>query len=293
MNYYDEIKDKLIKNEVSKKVREYYNNRSDLETYYEVGKLLSEAGSHYGDNIIREYSIKLQNEIGKQYNVRYLFDMKRLYLFLKVHPVGAQLTMSHYRILFSLKNDSEINYYIRECINHNYSKRELQERIKNKEYYRLNDETRNKLINNEELEMTDFIKEPIILNKKREYSKISELALKEIILNDLDNFLLQLGNGFSYIGSEYKINIGNTYNYIDILLFNVIYNCYVVVELKINKLTKQDIGQIMIYMNYVNENIKNINHDNTIGIIVCKEKNKYLIKYSTDKRISATTYELV
>ena len=270
MNYYDEIKDKLIKNEVSKKVREYYNNRSDLETYYEVGKLLSEAGSHYGDNIIREYSIKLQNEIGKQYNVRYLFDMKRLYLFLKVHPVGAQLTMSHYRILFSLKNDSEINYYIRECINHNYSKRELQERIKNKEYYRLNDETRNKLINNEELEMTDFIKEPIILNKKREYSKISELALKEIILNDLDNFLLQLGNGFSYIGSEYKINIGNTYNYIDILLFNVIYNCYVVVELKINKLTKQDIGQIMIYMNYVNENIKNINHDNTIGIIVCK-----------------------
>lgn len=293
MNYYDEIKDKLIKNEVGKKVRENYNNKKDLEVYYEVGKLLSEAGKHYGDNIIREYSIKLQNEIGKRYNVRYLFDMKRLYLFLKVHPVGAQLTMSHYRILFSLKNDSEINYYIRECINHNYSKRELQEKIKNKEYYRLNDKTKHKLIKNDEIEIIDFVKDPIVLNKKQEYNKISEYALKEIILNDLDNFLLQLGNGFSYIGSEYKINIGNTYNYIDILLFNVIYNCYVVVELKINKLTKQDIGQIMIYMNYVNENIKNINHDNTIGIIVCKEKNKYLIKYSTDKRISATTYELV
>ena len=293
MNYYDEIKDKLIKNEVSKKVREYYNNRSDLETYYEVGKLLSEAGSHYGDNIIREYSIKLQREIGKRYNVRYLFDMKRLYLFLKVHPVGAQLTMSHYRILFSLKNDNEINYYIRECINHNYSKRELQERIKNKEYYRLSNETRDKLKNDKELEINNFVKDPIILNKKRNYDKISEFALKEIILNDLDNFLLQLGNGFSYIGNEYKIKIGNVYNYIDILLFNIVYNCYVVVELKINKLTKQDIGQIMVYMNYVNEFIKTTNQNNTIGIIVCKEKDKYLIKYSTDKRILATTYELV
>lgn len=296
MNYYNEIKDKLIKNEVSKKVREYYNNRSDLETYYEVGKLLSEAGSHYGEGVIKEYSIKLQSEIGKRYNERTLRRIRQFYNMFsteKWSPVATKLSWSHYQELLSIKNIDEIRYYIGEAVKYNLSKRQLREKIKNKEYYRLSDETRNKLINNEKLEMTDFIKEPIILNKKREYSKISELALKEIILNDLDNFLMQLGNGFSYIGNEYKIKIGNVYNYIDILLFNIIYNCYVVVELKINKLTKQDIGQIMIYMNYVNEFIKTNNQNNTIGIIVCKEKDKYLIKYSTDKRILATTYELV
>ena len=293
MNYYNEIKDKLIKNEISKKVRDYYANKSDLNTYYEVGKLLSEAGKHYGEGIIKEYSIKLSKELSKKYNVRYLYDIRRMYNFIKMHPVGAQLTMSHIRILFALKDNDEINYYIKECVNHNYSKRELERIIRNNEYQRLDDQTKNKLINNVKLDVCDFIKNPIILNKKHDYERISELALKEIIMNDLDNFLMELGNGYLYAGNEYKIKIGNTYNYIDILLFNIIYNCYVVVELKLNKLTKQDIGQIMVYMNYVNDNIKMINQDKTIGIIVCKENDKYLIKYSSDPRIHVVNYEIV
>lgn len=137
-----------------------------------------------------------------------------------------------------------------------------------------------KLINHEETDISDFIKEPIILNKNKDYERISEIALKEIILNDLDNFLNQLGIGFTYVGNEYPIKIGNNYNYIDMLLFNYLYNAFVVVELKVNKLRKQDIGQIQIYMNYINENVKSINQDNTIGIIVCKENDKYIIKYS-------------
>ena len=293
MNYYNEIKDKLIKNEISRKVRDYYANKSDLNTYYEVGKLLSEAGKHYGEGIIKEYSIKLSKELSKKYNVRYLYDIRRMYNFIKMHPVGAQLTMSHIRILFALKDNDEINYYIKECVNHNYSKRELERIIRNNEYQRLDDQTKNKLINNVELDVCDFIKNPIILNKKHDYERISELALKEIIMNDLDNFLMELGNGYLYAGNEYKIKIGNTYNYIDILLFNIIFNCYVVVELKLNKLTKQDIGQIMVYMNYVNDNIKMINQDKTIGIIVCKENDKYLIKYSSDPRIHVVNYEIV
>ena len=293
MNYYNEIKDKLIKNEISRKVRDYYANKSDLNTYYEVGKLLSEVGKHYGEGIIKEYSIKLSKELSKKYNVRYLYDIRRMYNFIKMHPVGAQLTMSHIRILFALKDNDEINYYIKECVNHNYSKRELERIIRNNEYQRLDDQTKNKLINNVKLDVCDFIKNPIILNKKHDYERISELALKEIIMNDLDNFLMELGNGYLYAGNEYKIKIGNTYNYIDILLFNILFNCYVVVELKLNKLTKQDIGQIMVYMNYVNKNIKMINQDKTIGIIVCKENDKYLIKYSSDPRIHVVNYEIV
>ena len=296
MNYYNEIKDKLIKNEISRKVRDYYANKSDLNTYYEVGKLLSEAGKHYGEGIIKEYSIKLENDIGKKYSERMLRNMRSFYNRFqkqKWNPLVSKLSWSHIIILLRLKNIDEINYYVTECINHNYSKRELERIIKNKEYQRIDDKTKSKIVNNEKLDVVDYIKNPIILNKKHDYNKISEYALKEIIMNDLDNFLNQLGDGFSYIGNEYKIKIGNTYNYIDILLFNIIYNCYVVVELKINKLTKQDIGQIMVYMNYVNENIKLINQDKTIGIIVCKENDKYLIRYSSDSRIHVVNYEIV
>ena len=112
MNYYNKIKDKLIKNEVSKKVREYYNNKKDLEVYYEVGKLLSEAGSHYGDNIIREYSIKLQNEIGKRYNERTLRRIRQFYNMFsaeKWSPVATKLSWSHYQGLLSIKNINEID----------------------------------------------------------------------------------------------------------------------------------------------------------------------------------------
>ena len=296
MNYYNEIKDKLIKNEISRKVRDYYANKSDLNTYYEVGKLLSEAGKHYGEGIIKEYSIKLENDIGKKYNERTLRRIRQFYILFcnqKWSPMATELNWSHYQELLSIKDTNEIEYYIMEVSKYHWSKRELRKRIKNKEYQRIDDKTKSKIVNNEKLDVVDYIKDPIILNKKHDYNKISEYALKEIIMNDLDNFLNQLGDGFSYIGNEYKIKIGNTYNYIDILLFNIIYNCYVVVELKINKLTKQDIGQIMVYMNYVNENIKMINQDKTIGIIVCKENDKYLIRYSSDSRIHVVNYEIV
>jgi len=294
--YYEEIKNQLLKNEVSKKIREYYTNKNDLTTYYEVGKLLSMAGKHYGDNIIKQYAIRLEQEINKKYNERTLRRMRQFnFLFSeqKWSPVATELTWTHYQELLSIKDINEIDYYINEVAKNHLSKRELREKIKNKEYQRLNDETKNKLINNEKLEIIDYIKNPIILNKKHDYNKISEFALKEIIMNDLDNFLKQLGDGFCYIENEYKLKIGDTYNYIDILLFNIIFNCYVVVELKINKIKKQDIGQIMIYINYIDKHVKRIDQDKTIGIIVCKKDDRYLIEYSSDSRIKITTYELV
>ena len=305
MNYYNEIKDKLIKNEVSRKVREYVSNKNDLTTYYEVGRLLSIAGKHYGEGIIKEYSSRLQKEIGKKYNERTLRRIRQFYIFIKNQslinqlntekwsPMATELTWSHYQELLPIKNIKEIEYYINEVIKNHLSKRALREKIKNKEYERLPDETKQKLINYEKLEITDSIKEPIILHKRKDYDRINELALKEIIMNDLDNFLKQLGDGFCYIENEYKIKIGDVYNYIDILLFNYIYNAFVVIELKINEIKKQDIGQIMIYKNYIDESIRNVNQESTIGIIVAKENNEYIIKYSTDKRIKVTTYEII
>ena len=123
--------------------------------------------------------------------------------------------------------------------------------------------------------------------------ELSEYALKELLLNNLDEFLNQLGVGFTYVGNEYKIKIGNTYNYIDLLLYNIKYKCYVVVELKIIELKKEHTGQIMIYMNYIDKNIKTIEENDTVGIIICKQNNKYVIKYCSDDRIIAREYELV
>ena len=296
IDYYNEIKDKLINNEVFERVKDYSKERNRVITYYEIGKLLFNAGKEYGKNVIKQYSYKLSIDIGKKYNERNLRYMRKFYEIFKDlnwNPIGSNLTWTNIRITMSLKSINAIKYYLDISEKYYLSKRQLEERIKNKEYERLSDKTKEKLVNKEKEEITDFIKEPIILNKYREYKKISELALKEIILDDLDNFLKQLGNGFCYIENEYKIRIGNNYNYIDILLFNIVFNCYVVVELKINKLTKQDIGQIQIYMNYINDNVKSESHDKTIDIIVCRENNKYLIKYSSDTRIHVTTYEIV
>ena len=208
--------------------------------------------------------------------------------------MSAQLTWSHYCELLSIKDINEINYYINISIKQNLSKRQLREKIKSKEYQRLDDNTKLKLINKEETVVSDFIKNPIIIRNKYNVDKehITEKILQKLILEDIENFLLELGDGFSFIKSEYKIKIGSTYNYIDLLLFNYTYNCFVVIELKVTELKKEHIGQIEVYMNYVDKNIKTINQDKTIGVIICKKDNGYYIEYSSDNRIFSKNYIL-
>ena len=208
--------------------------------------------------------------------------------------MSAQLTWSHYCELLSIKDINEINYYINISIKQNLSKRQLREKIKSKEYQRLDDNTKLKLINKEETVVSDFIKNPIVIKNKYNIDKeeVTEKILKKLILEDLDNFLKELGTGFSYIENEYKIKIGNTFNYIDLLLYNIKFNCYVVIELKVTELKKEHIGQIQIYMNYVDKNIKTINQDKTIGVIISKKDNGYYIEYSSDNRIFSKNYIL-
>ena len=298
MNYYNEIKNKLIDNEVYKRVKDYSKNRNDLNTYYEVGKLLIEAQggedrAKYGDGLIKEYSIKLTNEMGKKYDITILKRMRQFYLLiLKGATMSHQLNWSHYVEILKFNDINEINYYIYITESYNLSVRELRERIKNKEYQRLDDNTKLKLVNKEELDIRDSIKNPIVIKDRLGIDKenISERILKDLILEDLDNFLLELGEGFTYIRNEYKIKIGNTYNYIDLLLFNYIYNCFIVIELKVCELKKEHIGQIEVYMNYIDRHIKSINQDKTIGIIISRRDNHYYIEYSSDKRIYTREY---
>ena len=249
----------------------------------------------YGNALIKEYSEKLTNEIGRGYTFSALSRMRQFYLLSeKIATLSQQLTWSHYCELLVFDNVDEINYYIKQTEIYNLSVRELREKIKSKEYQRLDDNTKLKLINKEETVVSDFIKNPIVIRNKYNIDKesITEKILQRLILEDIPSFLKELGEGFTFVENEYKIKIGNTYNYIDILLFNYIYNCFVVIELKVTELKKEHIGQIQIYMNYVDKNIKTINQDKTIGVIICKKDNGYYIEYSSDSRIYHKEYIL-
>ena len=296
MNYYDEIKNELINNEVTKKVKDYSKNKSDLTTYYNVGKLLAEAGKHYGEGIIKEYSKKLTDDIGKKYTKSSLYNMLKFYGFMKntkFQTLSGKLTWSHYCELLSIDSIDKVNYYIKIVEDENLTVRELRKRIKSNEYERLDEETKKKLKDKEKLKVPDLVKNWVQIRNTNDYNEISEKILQKLILEDIPSFLKELGNGFSFIDSEYKIKIGDRYNYIDLLLFNYEFNCFVVTELKVSELKKEHIGQIEFYMNYIDKNIKSINQNKTIGIIICTKENKYVIEYCSDDRIISREYDLV
>ena len=255
--------------------------------------MLNEAGKHYGEGIIKKYSKKLTIELGKGYTETNLKYFRQFYIFLKSHTLCDELSWSHYRLLLSMKDSNQIEYYILVSKQQNLSVRKLQEKIKNNEYERLDETTRLKLTNNVPTQIQDFIKNPILIKSKNNLEVISEKVLQRLILEDVSSFLKELGNDFAFIENEYKIKLGNSYNYIDFLLFNYKYNAFVVVELKVTELKKEHIGQIEIYMNYIDDNLRKIYHDKTIGIIICKKNNKFIIDYCSDSRIVGREYKVI
>ena len=294
MNYYNEIKETLIKNEIYKKVKDYSKNKSDLNAYYEVGRLIveaqgGEARAKYGNRLIKEYSEKLTKELGKGYGISNLKDMRQVYLkFKKRRTLFGELSWNHYVVLSRLNSDMEINYYISIIKNYNLSIRELKERIKSKEYERIG-----KDVDFEEAKVNTLIKNPILIKVKNKNNKLTEYALHQSVLENMEDFLKELGIGFTFAGSEVKIKIGDRYNYIDLLLFNYIYNCFVVIELKVTEIKAEYIGQITKYINYVDKNIKKVFHEKTVGVIICKKENKYVMEYCTNPQIFVRTYETI
>ena len=210
----------------------------------------------------------------------------------KVSTLWTQLTWSHLRLLFNLEVDS-MNYYIQTIINNHLSVRELEFKIKSNEYERLPKSTKKKLISKDKVEIKDLVPNPILIKNKNNVDLVTEKALHRLILEDIESFMKELGDSFSFIGSEYKIKIGDRNYYIDLLLFNIKYNCYVVVELKVTEFKVEYISQVQKYMNYIDKNIKEIGNNNTIGILICKKENKFVIEYCSDDRIAVREYESV
>ena len=296
MNYYDEIKNILVDNIIGRKVREYKSNQKDLEGYYNIGKLLIEAQggetrAKYGNQLIKEYSERLTSELGKGYTPTRLKYMREFYLLIKKSPTlsdqfrSINITWSNICEILSLKDEKEIEYYLNISNKFNLSTRDLRKRIKLKEYDRLDDDVKEKLSKQEVVPIKDTIPNPVVLNGLKFNEKLTEKILQKYIDENSVELCDALGEGYTYVKSQYKIKIGNNYNYIDVLLFNTIDLNYVVVELKITELKKEHIGQIQTYMNYIDLELKKDYHNKTNGVILCRQDNKWLIKYINSDEI--------
>ena len=295
MNYLNDIKKLIEKDIVLNKKHRLIEEDSRLNTYFEIGRLIVEAQggeskAKYGNCLIKEWSKELTDLYGKGYDGSNLRRMRQFYLiFQKGAPVG-HISWTHYKYILPIKEESKRNYYINLCIKQNLSKRELIEKIKNKEYERLEYKDNIEIITDDKsISIKDMIKNPVLIKTNDKIDKLSEKALKQFILEKIEDFLLELGYGFHYTGSEVKLGDSRC----DLLFFNTELNAYVVIELKIRKLKSIDIGQIKYYMNYIDTNIKKDYMNKSIGIILCKEENKIVLKYCTDERVYASTYKLI
>ena len=291
---YNQIENKILNHEIYQNVKDYSKAKEKMKTYLEVGELLKDVDTKYGKNVIKEYSKRLTNKFGKKYTTSLLYKIKQFYSIIeKVPTLSGKLTWSHWYEMLPINDINKIIYYVNQCEMNNIDVRGLRSKIKSKEYERLPEDTKTKFIIQDKIQIKDFVLNPILIRNKNNIEIVTEKALQKLILEDIESFMKELGNTFSFIGSEYKIKIGDRYNYIDLLLFYIIYNCYVVVELKVTEFKVGYISQVQKYMNYIDKNIKEITNDRTIGILICKKENKFVIEYCSDDRIAVREYELV
>ena len=291
--YLSNIKTEIINGNAKVAAKNYQINNVKLTMNYNIGRELVEAGKHYGEGIVKKYASILTKEFGSGYKEKDLYKIQQFYLLIqKVAPLERQLTWSHYKILLSLRDIKEIKYYIHITKRDNLSKRALAERIKSNEYGRLSTEAKESLLNKEELSLIQSVPSPIVLTPNKSYEVYTEKILQEIIYENLDSFMKQLGGGYFYVGREYKLNIGDKKNYIDYLFYNVVESRYCVVEIKSREYKKSDYGQIKTYMNYIDEHLKTITQNSTIGIIITKSVNKFEAHYVKDNQVTIVEFKI-
>jgi len=300
MNYYDEVNSYVKKVEIGKAIRETNANMELVECYWNVGRLIVEAQggkdkSKYGNALLKDWSAKLTKEYGKGYDYTNLSRFRQLYLcFPIIGAVRQQLSWTIIRTILPIKDENKRNYYINLCIENNLSQRELIKEIKNNSYERL-EHKRDKIdivVPTKVPAITNNFKNPILLELKDKEIK-SESDLEKLIYSQLSCVFLQLGNGFMWVGNQYKVSDGNKNYFIDMLLYNIKYDCYVVVEIKCRKLKKEDKGQVEFYMNLVDNYVKEPNNNPTIGIIITKDQDKFVANFVKGEKLVPLTYELV
>lgn len=300
MDNYKEIETLIKKVEIGKEIRERQINYELVDAYWKIGKLIIDAQggkekSKYGDKLLKEWSEKLSKKYGKGYDYTNLSRFRQLYLYFPIiGPVGQQLNWTIIRTILPIKDENKRNYYINLCIKNNLSKRELIKEIKSNSFERLEHKPDKVDIITSAIvpAIIENFKNPILLNLNGNKVE-NEKDLEKLIYSQLSYVFMQLGNDFTWVGNQYKISDGNKNYYIDMLLYNINYNCYVVVEIKCRSLKKEDKGQTEFYMTLVDKYKKRANNNPTIGIIITKEQDKFVANFVKSEKLMTLTYELV
>ena len=286
-------------------------NSAIVQSYWEIGEqIYKECGENdraeYGKGVLKYLSERLTNEFGKGFEVRRLREMRQFFvLFQKRQALRAELSWTHYRLLISVENQKAREFYIEESIKAGWSTRQLERQINSFFYERLLSSRDKESVRNEinilepkkELSPTDVLKEPYILEflNLKDDSSYHEKDIEQGIINHLQKFLLEFGHGFSFVARQKKISLDGDNFYIDLVLYNYLLRCYVLIDLKIGKLTHQDLGQIQMYVNYYARELMNEGDNPPIGIVLCADKKDAVIKYTlpeNNNQIFASKYKL-
>lgn len=280
-----------------------------VKAYWEIGKEIYKAQeenerAQYGKELINELSKKLTEDYGKGFDKSNITRMRKFYLcFKNVDALRQELSWTHYRLIIKLDDEKKRNFYIDECIKSNWSTRQLERQINSFYYERLLSSQDKDLVRNEiqglekSFDTSDVIKDPYVLEflDLKENKNFLEKDLEQGLMNNLQEFLLELGKGFSFVGRQRRITADGEHFYVDLVFYNYLLKCFVLIDLKLGKLTHQDIGQMDFYVRYYEKEIKGEDDNPTIGIILCSEKNETIVKYSIleeSKQIFASKYML-
>lgn len=284
-------------------------NTEMLNLYWNIGRIImniqgGERRAAYGKTILEEISKQLTEEFGKGFSKRNLERMRKFYLYFPIATtVSSYLSWSHYLELIKIKDNNKRNFYLKETIDCRWSVRELQRQKDSLLYERLslsgNIERKLDLVEKGHIinHGKDLVKDPFVLEflDIKENTDYLELDLEKNILKHLKEFLLELGKGFMFVGSQVRITLEEDHFYPDLVFYNRLAKCFVIIDLKIGKLTHQDIGQMQMYVNYYDREIKNEDENSSIGILLCTNKNKTVVKYAlpeNNESIFASTYQL-
>jgi predicted nuclease of restriction endonuclease-like (RecB) superfamily len=284
-------------------------NFAMVGAYWQIGKRIIEeeqAGKHRADYrsfLITRLSKELTIEFGKGFSVANLKNFRQFYLtfpdFEKGYTVCSQLSWSHYRLIMRVESQKARNYYLTEACEQHWSTRQLQRNINSYYYERLLGSADKKTVSiNNKAVAGEFIKDPYVLEflNLQENTKHSEKKIETAIINHLQNFLLEMGKGFSFVGRQFRISTETTHFYIDLVFYNYLIKCFVLIDLKTDKLTHQDIGQMDMYVRMFDELKRQVDDNPTIGIILCADKDDTAVKYSVLKdseQLFASKYRLV
>ena len=289
-NLYNNIKNivEQSRNKVYKKI-----NTEMINLHWNIGRIIVEKQkgndkAKYGDYLIEETSKKLTNMYGKGFSVQNLRRMRQFYMYFPIRStISSELSISHYYELIRIKEENKRNFYMPECISSNWDVKELQRQRTTLLYERiatLKDKSKVLELSNSYgiYENKDIIKDPFVLEflDIKENTNYLESDLEKNILEHLKEFLLELGKGFTYVGNQVRITIDTEHFYPDLVFYNRILKCFVIIDLKIGKVTHKDIGQMQMYVNYYDRNIKTESENRTIGILLSTDKNETIVKYT-------------